>query len=128
VKLKEWKLPGSDQIPAELIQAGRGNVIAIHKLINSVWIKEELPDQWKEGTYCFTNLQKGDKTDCSIIVRCYCYQLHTNCIQYHSLKVKLLRIISVGFNKTDQLLIRYFAFISYWRKNGIIMRQCISYS
>jgi hypothetical protein len=55
-KLKKYKSPGSDQIPAELIQAG-GEALQseIHKLINSIWIKEELPDQWKEG----------DKTDCS---------------------------------------------------------------
>jgi hypothetical protein len=48
--LKKYKSPGSDQIPAQLIQAG-GEVLlsAIHKLINSVWNKEELPDQWKEA-------------------------------------------------------------------------------
>jgi hypothetical protein len=40
-KLKKCKSPGSDQIPAELIQAG-GKILlsAIHKLINSVWNKE----------------------------------------------------------------------------------------
>jgi hypothetical protein len=48
--LKKYKSPGSDEIPAELIQAG-GEILlsAIHKLINSVLIKEELPDQWKES-------------------------------------------------------------------------------
>jgi hypothetical protein len=30
--------------------------------------------------------------------------------------MKLLRIISVGFHITDQLLIRLSAFITYWRK------------
>jgi hypothetical protein len=37
-KLKKDKLPGSDHILAELIQAG-GEILlsAIHKLINSVW-------------------------------------------------------------------------------------------
>jgi hypothetical protein len=36
-KLKKYKLPGTDQIPAELIQAG-GNTLRseIHKLINSI--------------------------------------------------------------------------------------------
>jgi hypothetical protein len=45
-KLKKYKSPGSDQIPAELIQAG-GEILlsAIHKLINCVCNKEELPDQ-----------------------------------------------------------------------------------
>jgi hypothetical protein len=47
--LKKYKLPGSDQILAELIQAGGKMLLSvIHKLINSVWNKEELPDQWKE--------------------------------------------------------------------------------
>jgi hypothetical protein len=30
--------------------------------------------------------------------------------------MKLLRIVSVGFNVTDQLLIRLSAFARYWRK------------
>jgi hypothetical protein len=49
-KLKKYKLPGSDQIPAELIQAG-GEILlsVIHKLINSILNKEGLPNQWKES-------------------------------------------------------------------------------
>jgi hypothetical protein len=44
-KLKKYKSPGSDQILAELIQAGGKMLLsAIHTLINSVWNKEELPD------------------------------------------------------------------------------------
>jgi hypothetical protein len=44
-KLKKYKSPGSDQIPAELIQAGGKILLSeIHKLVNSVWNKEELPD------------------------------------------------------------------------------------
>jgi hypothetical protein len=36
-KLKKYESPGSDQIPAELIQAGGKTLLsAIHKLINSV--------------------------------------------------------------------------------------------
>jgi hypothetical protein len=40
-KLKKYKSPGSDQIPAELIQAG-GEILlfATHKLVSSVWYKE----------------------------------------------------------------------------------------
>jgi hypothetical protein len=49
-KLKEYNSLGSNQILAELIQAG-GKILlsAIHKLINSVWNMEELPIQWKES-------------------------------------------------------------------------------
>jgi hypothetical protein len=48
-KLEKYISSDSDQIPAELIQAG-GEILlsAIHKLINSVWNKEELLNQWKE--------------------------------------------------------------------------------
>jgi hypothetical protein len=50
-KLKKYKSPGSDQIPAELIQAGSEILLSvIHKLTNSIWNKEELPDQWKESS------------------------------------------------------------------------------
>jgi hypothetical protein len=49
-ELKEYKSPGSDQILAELIQAGGAMLLsAIRELTNSVWNKEELPDQWKES-------------------------------------------------------------------------------
>ena len=49
-KLKSHKSPGIDQIPAELIKEG-GRIIRheIHKLIISIWNKEELPEEWKES-------------------------------------------------------------------------------
>jgi hypothetical protein len=37
--------------------------------------------------------------------------------------MKLLGIISVSFDVTDQLLIIFSAFASYWRKNWITMRN-----
>jgi hypothetical protein len=64
-KLKKYKSPGSDHIPAELILVGGEMLLsAIHKLINSVWNKEELPDQWKESISVPVH-KKGDKTDCN---------------------------------------------------------------
>jgi hypothetical protein len=59
--LEKNKLPGSDQIPAELIQAG-GEILlsAIFKLIHSVWNREELPDQWKESIIVPVH-KNGDK-------------------------------------------------------------------
>jgi hypothetical protein len=39
-KLKKYKLPGSNQVPAELIQAGGEMLLSgIHKLIDSIWNK-----------------------------------------------------------------------------------------
>jgi hypothetical protein len=43
-KLKMYKSPDSDQILAELIQAGGETVSVIHKLINSIWNKEDKED------------------------------------------------------------------------------------
>jgi hypothetical protein len=62
-KLKKCRSPGSDQILAELIQGG-GKILlsVIHKLINSVWNKEELPDQWKKSIVIPVH-KKDDKTD-----------------------------------------------------------------
>ena len=45
-KLKSHKFPGIDQIPAELIKAGGRTIcLEIHKLINSIWKKEKLPEE-----------------------------------------------------------------------------------
>src|SRR5215469_2014907 len=64
-KLKNHKLPSIDQIPAELVKArGRTICCAIHKLIVSIWNKEELPEEWKESIIV-TIYKKGDKTDCN---------------------------------------------------------------
>jgi hypothetical protein len=110
--LKKYKSPGSDEIPAELIQAG-GEILlsAIHKLINSVWNKEKLPNQWKDSIIIPVH-RKGDKTECITAIN-----LKQNFIEYPPIEVrsvntymKLLGIISVAFDITDQLLIRFSAF------------------
>jgi hypothetical protein len=62
-KFKKHKSPGSDEIPAELIQAqGEILLFVIHKLINSAWNEEDLPDQWKESIIVPVCI-KGDITD-----------------------------------------------------------------
>ena len=65
VKLKRHKSPGTDQIPAKLIKAvGRTISSEIHKLINSIWNKTELPEEWKESIIV-SIYKNGNKTDCS---------------------------------------------------------------
>jgi hypothetical protein len=63
-KLKKYKSTGSDEILTELIQAGGEILSAINKLINFVWNKQELPDQWKESIIVPVH-KKGKKTDCN---------------------------------------------------------------
>jgi hypothetical protein len=63
-KLKSYKSPGTDQIPAELIKAGGETCSEIHRLICSIWKNEELPQQWKESIIVPIH-KKGDKTDCN---------------------------------------------------------------
>jgi hypothetical protein len=59
-KLKRHKSPGIDQISAQLIKAeGRTICSEIHKLINSIWDKEELPEQWKKSIIVPIHLYEG---------------------------------------------------------------------
>ena len=64
-ELKCKKSSGTDQIPSELIKAG-GRTICyqIHKLIISIWNKDELPEEWKQSIIV-PICKKGNKTDCS---------------------------------------------------------------
>jgi hypothetical protein len=64
-KLKSYKSKGTNQILAKLIKARHETLCSeIHKLICSVWNKEELPQQWKESIIIPIH-KKSDKTDCN---------------------------------------------------------------
>jgi hypothetical protein len=53
--MKSYKTPGTDQILDEFIKAGGETLRSeVHRLIHSIWNKEELPKKWKESI--FTNL------------------------------------------------------------------------
>jgi len=79
------KSPGVDQIPAELIKAGGITIhYEIHKLIISIWNREDLPEEWKEAII-IPMYQKGDKTDCS--TQAYQFCCVQNFIQHPAVKV-----------------------------------------
>ena len=76
-KLKRHKSPGIDQIPAELIKAGgRKTRHEIHKVIISIWNKEELLEEWKELIILLI-CKKGDKQTVVIIGTYHFCQLRT---------------------------------------------------
>jgi hypothetical protein len=77
-KLKKYKSPGSDEIPAELIQAG-GKILlsAIHKLTKNCLISGR-----SLLLYQFT--KRVIKLTVIIIVEYHCYQPHTKCYRISS--------------------------------------------
>jgi hypothetical protein len=115
-KLKRYKSLGTDQILAELIKAG-GEILCseIHRfIINSVWNKEELPQQWKECIILPIH-KKGDKTDCNnyqgLSLLLIAYKILSNILlTWLTLYVKLLGIISVGSIIIGALVIRLSTF------------------
>jgi hypothetical protein len=124
-KLKRHKSPGIDQIPAELIEAGGRTIRSeIHKLIISIWNREEFPEEWKESVIV-PIYKKGDKTDCSnyrgISLLSTMYKILSNILfsRLTHTQRKLLGIISVDFDVTGQLLITYSEFVKYLKKMGI---------
>jgi len=49
--LKKTQITCIDHIPKYFIKAGGRTIRSeIHKLINSIWNKEETPKEWKEST------------------------------------------------------------------------------
>ena len=78
-KLKNHKSPGVAQIPAELIKEGGRKIrYQIHKLIVSIWNKEELSEEWKESIIVPIH-KKGVKQTVITIGACHFCQLHIKC-------------------------------------------------
>jgi len=49
-KLKSLKSPSTDQVPSEMVKEGGKTIrLKIHKMINSIWNKQKLPEDWKES-------------------------------------------------------------------------------
>jgi hypothetical protein len=76
-KLKRYKSPVSDQIPAELIQA-RGEILRsrIHKLINSIWNKGNCLISGR-SLLLYQFPRRLIKLSVAIMMGYHCYQLHS---------------------------------------------------
>jgi hypothetical protein len=118
-KLRSYKSPGTDQIPAKLMKAGGEMLYSeIHRLICCVWNKEEMPQQWKESIIV-PIYKKGDKTDCNnyrgISLLSTAYKILSN-ILLARLTPYVNEIIGdhqCGFHLTDLLQIRFSTFGRY---------------
>jgi hypothetical protein len=63
--LKNWKAPGSDSIPSELIKYGGEDMYNfIFRICHRVWSEEVMPETWSEAIIIPLH-KKGDKTECS---------------------------------------------------------------
>jgi hypothetical protein len=94
-------------------------VSVIHELFNS--ISEELPDQWKESIIVPVHM-KGDKIGCNnyhgISLLSTSYKILSNILlsRLSPYMDEIIETINIDFDVRDQLLIRFSAFVRYWRK------------
>jgi len=119
--IKGHKLPGFEQIPAELIKAaGRKIRYEIHKLKTSVLNKEDLSEEWKESIIV-PIYKKSYKRDCSnyrgISLLLTTYKILSSILlsMLTPHAEEYLRIITIDFDTTGPLLIIYSAFVKYLR-------------
>jgi len=132
-KLKCHKSLGIDQIPAELIKAGDKIIrCEIHKLIISIWNKEELPEGWKESIIV-PIYKKGDKTNCSnyrgISLLPTTYKILSNILlsKLTPYAEEIIEDHQCGFRRNRATTDSIFCIRQILeKKNGNAMKQCIS--
>ena len=130
-KLKGYKSPGTDQIQTEIIKMGkRTNVLRSINLSILFGIRTKCLSTGRSPSLYLSKRRVIKET--VVITEAYHFcQLHTkfdptSCCQGQlHLQGKLLRLISVDFNVTGQLLIIYSSLNKYWRKYWNTMKQCI---
>jgi hypothetical protein len=117
VKPERHKSPGTDQIPAELIKAGSKRIRSeVHKFINYISKKEELPEEWRESI--IVPFYKKDVKQIVAIIGAYHFcQLRTKFYSPPAVEVNSICRRNewgyVVFDATGQLLIIYSAFVKY---------------
>jgi len=130
--LKSHKSPGIDRIPAECIKAWCRTIRSgIHKLIISIWIKEKLPEEWKESIIVLI-YKKGDKTDCTyyrgISLLSSMYKILSSILLSMLIPYaeEVIRDHQCGFLRKRSTTDYIFCIRRYLRKSGNTMKQCIS--
>ena len=63
--LRNKKSPGTDGIPGEVLKSGGAALHhELHQLILSIWVAEEVPQQWKNARIISIYKRKGDRATC----------------------------------------------------------------
>jgi hypothetical protein len=70
----------------------------IHKLINYVWNKEELPDQWKEYIIVPIHKKGWRTTPCYLSLTAYSVYSYNTLIEF-GVSMKLVRLIKMCLNE-----------------------------
>jgi hypothetical protein len=118
-KLKSYKSPRTDRIPAELIKVGGETLYSeIHRLICCLWNKKDLPQQWKESIIV-PICKKVENTYCnnfraiSLLSTAYKTSSNTLLARLIPYVSELLGIISVGSVPIGLIYIRFSTFGRY---------------
>lgn len=63
-RLKLGKAPGCNNIPPDVLKADiTATIDVLHGLLNEIWIKEEVPTDWRRGLIV-TIPKKGNLSEC----------------------------------------------------------------
>jgi len=121
-----------DQIPAELIKGGGSTICGeFHKLIVSIWDKEELPEEWKESIIVAI-YKKWDKTDCNnyrgMSLLPTTYKILTNILlsRLTSYAEETTGDHQCGFRRNRSITDHILCIRKILEKNGNTTKQCIS--
>jgi hypothetical protein len=108
----------------------------IHKLIKLIWIKEELPYQWKES-FAVPVHKKGDKTDCSnyrgILLLSTSYKILSNIllVRLTPYADEIMGDHQCGFQRnrstTDQIFYIRQILEKNWEYNGTVRQLFIDF-
>jgi hypothetical protein len=112
--LERYKLPTIYQIPVQLIQAGtKHHILSFTNLLILFGIRKNCHGSGR-NLLLYVFVKRVVKLTIVILEGYHYYQLNTKF--YPSF---FSQCISVDFNVTVQLLIRYSMFVRYWRKMGV---------
>jgi hypothetical protein len=104
----------------------------IHNLINAIWNKEELSEEWKESS-SVPIYKEGDKTDCSnyrgMSLLSTTYKTLSNILlsRLTPYAEETIEHRQCGFRRDRSTTDHIFCFRQILYKSGNWMRQCISY-